>query len=101
MAKMCVRTLAVLLIATMIAVSLPRPAEAKVDTEQALIIVGSIIGGLVVVALIGTLIVYRRPKSAHDLLAKEPAPASAERERLRFGPACAPMPDGQMPMLCW
>jgi hypothetical protein len=100
--KKCFRAAALLLIATMLVVSVPRPVAAKVDTSQALIIVGSIIGGLVVVALIGTLIVYRKPGLVNELLVKAPPPPPQVAERrIRFGPSCAPMPDGQMPMLCW
>jgi hypothetical protein len=95
---------ALLLVATMLVVSLPRPAKAdNNDTTTALIIVGGVIGGLVVVALIGTLIVYNRKDDLpRELVARKPLPDDGRKQGLRFGPACAPSPvDGQVPMLCW
>jgi hypothetical protein len=103
MVKRCFRALAMLLVVTMLVVSLPRPAAAGSDTETALIIVGSVIGGLVVVGLIGTLIVYRRKDDIpRELLARRPPPDDGRSQGLRFGPDCAPSAvDGHVPMFCW
>lgn len=96
-----IRALIVLLIATMIAVSLPRPAAAKVDVEDGLIIGGAVIGGLIVVALIGTLIVYRKRDLTNELLTKAPPKGDPHGPSFRLGPACAPSPGGETPLLCW
>jgi hypothetical protein len=103
MLKRCFRAIALLLIATMLVVSVPRPAAAKSDTETAIIIVGGVIGGLVIVALIGTLIVYNRKDDIpREYLARNPLPDEGRKQGLRFGPACAPSSvDGQVPMFCW
>jgi hypothetical protein len=104
MLKRCFRAIALLLIATMLVVSMSRPARAdNDDTTTAIIIVGGVIGGLVIVALIGTLIVYNRKDDIpREYVARNPLPDEGRKQGLRVGPACAPSSvDGQVPMFCW
>lgn len=98
--KKCIRAAALLLIAMMMILSFSRPAAA-VKTQDVLIISGGVIGGLIVVTLIGTMIVYRRPQWSSEFLTKRPSRADTHEPGLRFGPACARSADGQTPMLCW
>ena len=84
----------------------PQPVYADSDTETILIILGAVIGGLALFALIMTLIVRNNP-------AWMPLGPTADTKRLdgawkdppgergvKFGLSCGAR-DGAMPLFCW
>lgn len=82
----------------------PRPVYADTDTETILIVLGAVIGGLALFALIMTLIVRNNP--AWMPIAPTPDLSRTDRfgrppdEGVRFGLACG-VRNGAMPLLCW
>jgi hypothetical protein len=96
----------VLIVALLFAVCAvrPQPAHANSDATTIAIILGGVIGGLMVIALIFTFFVRNNP-------AWMPAAPTAEAnlrgnpwdrpvQRFRFGLSCATR-DGALPLLCW
>lgn len=82
----------------------PRPVHADSDTTTILIILGAVIGGLALFALIMTLIVRNNP--AWMPLGPGPEHTRADRGwgdppgKVRFALDCG-MRDGSVPLLCW
>lgn len=82
----------------------PTPVQAIDDTELVLIIIGGVIVGGIIIALIFTFFVRDNPAWMPAL----PSPESTARgnpwakpdERLRFGFGCRNR-DGGMPLICW
>jgi len=88
-----------------VAVVHPQPVHANSnDTETVLIILGAVIGGLALFALIMTLIVRNNP--AWMPIAQGPDLTRYDRFRgppesaVKFGLSCG-VRDGAMPLLCW
>ena len=88
-----------------VAVVHPQPVHANSsDTETVLIILGAVIGGLALFALIMTLIVRNNP--AWMPIAQGPDLQRYDRFRgppeggVKFGLSCG-VRDGAMPLLCW
>ena len=82
----------------------PQPVMADTDTETILIVLGAVIGGLALIALIMTLIVRNNP--AWMPLGPTPELTRADRfgrppdEGVRFGLACG-VRQGAVPLFCW
>jgi hypothetical protein len=82
----------------------PKPVYASSSTTTILIVLGSVIGGLALFALIMTLIVRNNP--AWMPLAPGPDLAKAhpweppESKPIKFGLGCGVRPEG-VPLLCW
>jgi hypothetical protein len=87
-----------------VAIVRPQPAQADSSTETILIVLGGVIGGLAILALIMTLIVRNNP--AWMPLAQGPDLQRYDRYRdppqdgVKFGLRCG-IRDGAMPLLCW
>lgn len=98
------RTLAVAVAALFLFGALaPDPARAiSKDTETAIIIVGSIIGGLIVVAIIATIVMRQDKKIFHLDEARPPSDDDplARKSGLRFATGCPTGADGR-PLVCW
>lgn len=98
-------TLVVILTFTVaVSVVQPRPVHADTDTETILIVLGAVIGGLALFALIMTLIVRSNPA----WMPLGPAPDIARTDRygrppdegVRFGLGCG-IRQGTLPLVCW
>jgi type VI protein secretion system component VasK len=82
----------------------PQPAHADNSTETILIVLGAVIGGLALFALIMTLIVRNNP--AWMPIAQGPDLQRYDRFRgppestVHFGLGCG-VRDGAMPLVCW
>lgn len=88
-----------------VAVVHPEPVHASSSTETILIVLGGVIGGLALFALIMTLIVRNNPAwmplaQGPDLTRYDKHRGPPESGGLRFGPRCG-VRDGAMPLLCW
>ncbi|MBX3025044.1 hypothetical protein KF840_09055 [bacterium] len=88
-----------------VAVVHPEPVQASSSTETILIVLGGVIGGLALFALIMTLIVRNNP--AWMPLAQGPDLTRYDKFRdppdgggLHFGLRCG-VRDGAMPLVCW
>lgn len=87
-----------------VAVVQPQPAQADSSTETILIVVGAVVGGLAIFALIMTLIVRNNP--AWMPLAQGPDLQKYDKFRgppdpsVKFGLGCG-VRDGALPLLCW
>jgi hypothetical protein len=87
-----------------VAVVHPQPAHASSSTETILIVLGGVIGGLALFALIMTLIVRNNP--AWMPIAQGPDLQHYDRFRgppertVHFGLGCG-VRDGAMPLVCW
>ena len=87
-----------------VAVVHPEPAHANSSTETILIVLGGVIGGLALFALIMTLIVRNNPA----WMPIAPGPDLQRYDRFRgppestvhFGLGCG-VHDGAMPLVCW
>jgi len=100
------------LVSVMVAVALvftlctvkPAPVYANSSTETILIVLGGVIGGLMIIALIMTLIVRNNPAWMPALPQTEAArrsdPWEGRDQRWRFGWHCG-LRDGVMPVVCW
>lgn len=82
----------------------PTPAYAKSDTTTIAIILGGVIGGLAVIAIIMTLIVRNNPAWMPALpqadAALRASPWDPPADRVRFGTRCG-IRDGGVPLVCW
>ena len=80
----------------------PKPAYADTDTETILIVLGGVIGGLAIIALIMTLIVRNNP--AWMPLGPSPDLKRVARDQqppgVRFGFDCG-WRTGGVPLVCW
>lgn len=87
-----------------VAVIHPQPVRASSSTETVLIVLGAVIGGLALFALIMTLIVRNNP--AWMPIAQGPDLTRYDRFRgppdsgVHFGLRCG-VRDGAMPLVCW
>jgi hypothetical protein len=87
-----------------VAVVQPRPVQADTDTTTILIVLGAVIGGLALFALIMTLIVRNNP--AWMPLAQGPDLQQYDRLRgppdggVKFALGCG-VRDGALPLVCW
>ncbi len=88
----------VVAVALLVGVMAPRPARA--DTETTLIILGSVVGGVAVLAVIMTAMVRGNPAWLPAAPQGAEQNGSDSRGSLRFGPQCAPG-DGNVPLMCW
>ena len=95
--------LVVALVFTLCAVR-PAPVYANTDTTTILIILGGVIGGLMIVAIIMTLIVRNNPAWMPALPPGDAAlrsnPWDPPDNRVRFGWRCG-VRDGALPLVCW
>ncbi len=98
-------TLVVILTFTVaVSVVQPRPVYADTDTETILIVLGSVIGGLALLALVLTLIVRNNPA----WMPLGPSPDTVRTDRfgrppddgIRFGLGCG-VRNGTLPLVCW
>ena len=97
----------VLVVALLVAICTVRPAPvyaSSSSTEQVAIILGSIIGGLALIAIVVTLIVRNNPAWMPALPQADAAlrsnPWERPDDRVRFGLGCG-IRDGGVPLLCW
>ncbi len=87
-----------------VAIVKPQPVQADSSTTTILIVVGAVVGGLALVALIMTLLVRNNP--AWMPLAQGPDLERYDRFRgppdggVKFGLRCG-VHDGSLPLLCW
>ncbi|MFN8641660.1 MAG: hypothetical protein U0802_08400 [Candidatus Binatia bacterium] len=87
-----------------VAVVQPQPARADSSTETVLIVVGAVVGGLALFALIMTLIVRNNP--AWMPLTQGPDLHQYDKfhgppdDGVKFGPRCG-IQGGTLPLLCW
>jgi hypothetical protein len=86
-----------------VAVVQPQPVRADTDTETILIVLGAVIGGLALFALIMTLIVRNNPAwmpftQGPDLQQYDRHRPSADGPRFALG--CG-VRDGTLPLVCW
>ena len=96
----------VLVVALLVTVCTVRPTPAYADTDATTIaiILGGVIGGLALIAIIMTLIVRNNPAwmpavpQADAVLRASPWDAAADR--VRFGLRCG-IRDGGVPLVCW
>jgi len=101
----CLTTLLVIItFIVAVVVVQPQPAMASTDTTTILIVLGSVVGGLALIALIMTLIVRNNPA----WMPLGPTPDLAKSDRfgrppdagVRFGLGCG-VRDGALPLICW
>jgi len=82
----------------------PAPVYADTDTTTILIILGGVIGGLAVIAVIMTLIVRNNPAWMPALPSADATlkatPWDRPSARVRFGLGCG-VRDGSVPLVCW
>lgn len=82
----------------------PTPVQASSDAATIAIILGGVIGGLALIAVIVTLIVRNNPAWMPALPAPDAtlraSPWDRPHERVRFGLGCG-VRDGGVPLLCW
>ena len=83
----------------------PQPAHADSDTETILIVLGAVIGGLALFALIMTLLVRNNPAwmpmaQGPDLQRYDKFRGPPESGGLKFGLRCGAR-NGAMPLVCW
>jgi hypothetical protein len=82
----------------------PTPVYANSSTETILIVLGGVIGGLAVIALIMTLIVRNNPAWMPVAPQADAALRSSAwdrpHDRVRFGLGCG-IRDGGVPLVCW
>jgi hypothetical protein len=91
------RLVAIIILLTILATGILRPAPARaVDTW--VLVVGSIAAYVAVVA-VGT-ILYRRSRSASELLDTQRDADAAQRERVNFVQRC-PQNSGNLTVVCW
>ena len=77
------------------------PAPAHADDTEVAIIIGAVVGGLVVVALVATALFRDNPALRSFRPPAEDTAALADRDRIRFGMQCASR-DGSAPaIMCW
>jgi spore maturation protein SpmA len=80
------------------------PSRAQANTTDAVIIVGSIIGGLIVVAIIATIAIRQHNKKKIFKLDEARGPenddAAAQKHKVGFLTQC-PMTAQGRPMVCW
>ena len=87
-----------------VAVVQPQQAQADNSTETILIVLGAVIGGLAIFALVMTLLVRNNP--AWMPLAQTPDLHTYDKFRgppdagVKFGLGCG-VRDGALPLLCW
>lgn len=82
----------------------PQPVYADTDTETILIVLGAVMGGLALLALVVTLFVRNNPA----WMPLGPAPEKARTDRygrppddgIRFGLGCG-VRNGTLPLVCW
>ncbi len=100
----CLTTLLVIITFTVaVVVVQPEPAMAT-DTTTILIVLGSVVGGLALIALLMTLLVRNNPA----WMPLGPTPDLAKSDRfgrppdagVRFGLGCG-VRDGALPLICW
>ena len=81
----------------------PTPTYAT-DTETLAIVIGGVIGGLMVIAVVVTLIVRNNPAWMPVLpegeIAQKSNPWREPEPRVHFGPRCG-MREGGVPLVCW
>lgn len=96
----------VLVVALLVAVCAVRPApvHAASDPATIAIILGGVIGGLALIAVIVTLIVRNNPAWLPAVPAADAAlrasPWDKPDDRVRFGLRCG-VRDGGVPLVCW
>lgn len=83
----------------------PQPVHADSDTETILIVLGAVIGGLALFALIMTLIVRNNPAwmpftTGPDLTRYNRFGGPPPEQGVQFGLACASQRGG-LPLVCW
>lgn len=84
----------------------PQPVHADSDTETVLIVLGAVIGGLALFALIMTLLVRNNPawmpftSQTPDLQRYNRLGGPPPKRGVEFGLACA-SPRGGLPLVCW
>jgi hypothetical protein len=82
----------------------PTPAYASSDAATIAIILGGVIGGLALIAVIVTLLVRNNPAWMPAVPAPEEvlrsSPWHRTDDRLRFGLGCG-VRDGGVPLVCW
>jgi hypothetical protein len=88
-----------------VAVVQPQPVHADTDTTTILIVVGAVIGGLALFALIMTLLVRNNPAwmpftQGPDLQRYNRFGGPPPEQGVRFGLACASQKAG-LPLVCW
>jgi hypothetical protein len=82
----------------------PQPVMAETDTTTILIVLGAVVGGLALIALIMTLIVRNNP--AWMPLGPTPDLSKSDRfgrppdKGVQFGLGCG-VRDGALPLICW
>ena len=81
----------------------PTPVYAS-SSETTAIVIGGVIGGLMIIALIVTLVIRNNPAWMPALpqgdLTRTSNPWSEPQQRVQFGPRCG-MRDGSVPLVCW
>lgn len=88
-----------------VAVVHPQPVQANSDTTTILIVLGSVLGGLALFALIMTLIVRNNPAwmpvaQGPDLTRYDKFRGPPDSGGVHFGLRCG-VRDGAMPLVCW
>jgi hypothetical protein len=82
----------------------PTPTYASSSTETIAIVLGGVIGGLMIIALIVTLVIRNNPAwmpaLPQDDIAQKWHPWREPEGRVHFGPRCG-IRDGGIPLVCW